>query len=292
MTTPFNEYFDTQYNARASVLDYEQYPRRYRELSDAAHASLKVFKDIAYGPGVGERLDIFPAAQADAPVLLFIHGGYWRALSKADSAFMAPALTAAGACVVVIDYDLAPAVTLDQIVDQTRRALTWVHRHISEFGGDPNRIVASGSSAGGHLVGMLLAAGWQADQGVPPDVLHGALPISGLFDLQPLRATHINEWMKLDETAAQRNSPQCHLPTQRTELVVSFGALETEEFARQSHVFLGAWQQQGLPGRFVPAPGRNHFDVVLQLGEPGTPLYNAVLQLLGLARPHESVGPR
>lgn len=283
MTTPLNEYFDTQYNARASVLDYEQYPRRYRALSDSAHASLKVFKDIAYGPGAGERLDIFPAAQVDAPVLLFIHGGYWRALSRADSAFMAPALTAAGACVVVIDYDLAPAVTLDQIVDQSRRALAWVHRHIGEYGGDPTRIVASGSSAGGHLVGMLLAAGWQADYGVPLNVLHGALPISGLFDLQPLLSTHINAWMSLDETAARRNSPQFHLPAQGPDLVVSFGALETEEFARQSHVFLGAWQQRGLPGRFVAAPGRNHFDVVLQLGEPGTPLYNAALQLLDLA---------
>lgn len=283
MTTVVDEYFDTQYNARASVLDYEQYPRRYRALSDAAHASLKVFSDIAYGPGAGERLDVFPAAQADAPVLLFIHGGYWRALSKADSAFMAPALTAAGACVVVIDYDLAPAVTLDQIVDQTRRALAWVHRHIAGFGGDPARIVASGSSAGGHLVGMLLAADWQAAYGVPAGVLHGALPISGLFDLQPLRATHINDWMSLDAAAARRNSPQFHLPAQGPQLVVSFGALESAEFARQSHEFLGAWHQQGLPGRFVAAPGRNHFDVVLQLGEPGTPLYNAALQLLGLS---------
>lgn len=279
---PLNEFFDQQYNARASVADYDQYPVLYRSLSEAAYASHRCLRDVAYGPGVGERLDIFPSTQANAPVLLYIHGGYWRALSKSDSAFMAPALVEAGACVVVIDYDLAPAVSLDHIVDQTRRALAWVHAHIAEFGGDPNRIVASGSSAGGHLVGMLLAGGWQADYGLPDSVLHGALPISGLFDLQPLLETHINAWMNLDEQSARRNSPHFHLPQQATELVVSYGALESAEFARQSHDYLEAWQARGLSGRFVAAPGRNHFDVVLQLGEPGTPLYRAVLQLLGL----------
>ncbi len=282
MKIALNKYYDQQYNARDSVVDYAQYPVLYRSLSDAAHTIHPSVRNVAYGPGAGERLDIFPAAQANAPVLLYIHGGYWRALSKNDSAFMAPALIEAGACVVVIDYDLAPAVSLDHIVDQTRRALAWVHGHIAEFGGDPNRIVASGSSAGGHLVGMLLAGGWQADYGVPDSVLRGALPISGLFDLQPLLETHINAWMNLDEQSARRNSPHFHLPQQATELVVSYGALESAEFARQSHDYLEAWQARGLSGRFVAAPGRNHFDVVLQLGEPGTPLYRAVLQLLGL----------
>ncbi|MDH4608784.1 alpha/beta hydrolase [Pseudomonas sp. BN102] len=275
-------YYDVQYNARASVEDFDQYPRQYRALSDQAHASLRCFRDVSYGPGAGERLDIFPAERPDAPVLLFIHGGYWRALSKADSAFMAPALTAAGACVVVLDYDLAPAVTLDHIVDQTRRALAWLYRHVAEFGGDPQRLYASGSSAGGHLTGMLLAGGWQASHGVPDSVLCGALPISGLFDLRPLLDTHINGWMGMDEEAARRNSPAFHLPTQKAELVISYGARETAEFARQSHEFLDAWTARGLPGRFVEAPGRNHFDVVLELGQQGTPLYQSVLRLMEL----------
>lgn len=283
-TTPADlaAHFDVQYNARASVDDFDQYPRQYRALSDAAHASLPCFKDVAYGPGAGERLDIFPASRPDAPVLLFIHGGYWRALSKADSAFMAPALTAAGACVVVLDYDLAPTVTLDHIVDQARRALAWLYLHIGEFGGDPQRLYASGSSAGGHLVGMLLAGGWQPEYGVPATVLRGALPISGLFDLRPLLLTHINGWMNLDEAAAIRNSPAFQLPAEGGELVVSYGALETEEFARQSEEYLAAWAGQALPGRLVAAPGRNHFDVVLELGQAGTPLYEAILELMGL----------
>lgn len=275
-------YYDVQYNARASVENYDRYPRMYRELSDRAHASLSCHKDAAYGPGPGDRLDIFPAANPGAPVLLFIHGGYWRALSKADSAFMAPALTAAGACVVVLDYDLAPAVTLDHIVDQTRRAMAWLYHNIARFGGDPQRLYASGSSAGGHLVGMLLAGGWHAQYGFPEKALRGALPISGLFDLQPLLPTHINLWMGLDDAGAIRNSPAFHLPASGGELVVSYGALETAEFARQSQEFLDVWQANGLPGRYVAAPGKNHFDVVLELGEPGTPLYQATLGLMGL----------
>ena len=276
-------YYDVQYNARASVADYEQYPRLYRELSDRAHDTLECFRDIAYGLGAAERLDIFPASRPDAPVLLFVHGGYWRALSKADSAFMAPALTAAGACVVVIDYDLAPAVSLDHIVDQVRRALGWIHGNIAAFGGDPQRLYASGSSAGGHLVGMLLAAGWQAEYGLSPHVLRGALPISGLFDLCPLLDTHINGWMQLDEAAARRNSPQFNLPVDGGELVVAYGALETAEFARQSADYLAAWRGRGLPARLLAVPERNHFDVVLELGQPGAPLYQALVELMGLA---------
>ncbi|WP_435635836.1 alpha/beta hydrolase [Pseudomonas solani] len=276
-------YFEAQYNARASVDNYERYPLLYRELSDSAHASLPCHRDVPYGPGANEKLDIFPGSQPNAPVLLFVHGGYWRALSKADSAFMAPALTAAGACVAVLEYDLAPAVTLDHIVDQTRRALAWLYRNVGEIGGAPQRLYASGSSAGGHLTGMLLAGGWHASYGVPDNVLRGALPISGLFDLDPLRSTYVNDWMQFDADYARRNSPLFHLPSAGSgELVASYGALESEEFAWQSAEFLAAWRRNGFEGRTLAVPGKNHFDVVLELGEPGSPLYQAICQLMKL----------
>lgn len=275
-------YYDQQYNARASVADYEQYPRLYRELSDRAHASLERFKDLSYGPGENERLDIFPASRPSAPVMLFIHGGYWRALSKADSAFMAPALTEAGACVAVLDYDLAPAASLDAIVDQCRRALAWLYRNAADYGGDPERLYISGSSAGGHLCGMLQASGWHSAYGVPDDLIRGAIPVSGLFDLRPLLVTHINGWMGLDEASALRNSPLEHIPVSAGELVVAYGKLESTEFARQSRDYLAAWQARGLSGRLLSVSERNHYDIVLQLGEPGTPLFQAALELMSL----------
>ena len=138
----------------------------------------------------------------------------WRALSKNESAFMAPALNAAGATVVVPDYDLAPAASLDHIVDQMRRALAWTFTHIARWGGDPERICVSGSSAGGHLTGMLVAGGWQSAYGLRDTaVAVAAFPLSGLFDLQPLLHTEINGWMGLDDAAAQRNSPRFQLPS-------------------------------------------------------------------------------
>ncbi|WP_159913210.1 alpha/beta hydrolase [Pantoea sp. 18069] len=280
-------YYDRQYNARASVQDVPALIARYAGESQAAHALPGAVRDQAYGPGASDLLDIYPAAQPGAPVLFFIHGGYWRALSKNESAFMAPALNAAGATVVVPDYDLAPAASLDHIVDQMRRALAWTFAHIARWGGDPERICVSGSSAGGHLTGMLVAGGWQAAYGLRDTaVAAAAFPLSGLFDLQPLLHTEINGWMGLDDAAAQRNSPRFQLPSHLSHahcaLRVACGEFESLEFKRQSTEYLAAWKARCLPGQWVQAPGTNHFDLPLELGQAGSAVHRTALELLGL----------
>lgn len=279
---------DAQYNARATVPDIAPIIKAYAEESAAARQSLPCALDMPYGPHVDERLDIFAAAAgtapaSGAPVFFFIHGGYWRLLSKDDSSSMAPAFTRAGAVVVALNYSLAPAATLDRIVDQTRRALAWVHAHIARHGGDPRRIHVCGSSAGGHLAGMLLAGGWHADHGVPQDVVRGAAPLSGLFDLRPLVHTHVNEWMRLSEQDAIRNSPALLPPGADCPLIVSYGETETDEFKRQSDDYLAAWIGRGRAGRYVAMPGTNHFDIVLALGDPASALTQAILGQMGLA---------
>jgi Esterase/lipase len=179
-------HFDRQYNARASVQDALAYMARYTQESHAALALPGAVRNQRYSPRTTDLLDIYlpPALAAQAPaapVFIYIHGGYWRALGKDDSAFMAPALTQAGAIVVVPDYDLAPAVTLDHIVDQIRQAYAWVVRNIAIYGGDARNICVCGSSAGGHLVGMLLAKGWQEDYDLPASATPAsAFPLSGL----------------------------------------------------------------------------------------------------------------
>lgn len=285
-------YYDRQYNARASVQDPSAYVASYAKQSEAAFALPRAIRNQPYSPRASDVLDIYlPEAQADkaqaAPVFIFIHGGYWKALSKNDSAFMAPALTAAGAVVVVPEYDLAPAVTLDHIVDQVRQAYAWVVRNIAIYGGDARNICVCGSSAGGHLVGMLLAKGWQEDYDLPLSAVPAsALALSGLFDLQPLLTSHINGWMQLDDTSAMRNSPRFHLPDTRThaqcQLRVTCGEFESNEFKRQSREYLAAWQARCLPGQWLEAPASNHFDLPLQLADPQSAVHQTALELMGL----------
>ena len=286
-------HYDRQYNARASVQDALAYMARYTAESQAARSVPGAIFDVAYSPRPSSVLDIYPsqnntAAGHLAPVFIYIHGGYWRALGKGDSAFIAPALTQAGAMVVVPDYDLAPAVTLDHIVDQMRQAYAWVVRNIAIYGGDARNICVCGSSAGGQLVGMLLAKGWHDDYDLPASATPAsALALSGLFDLQPLLHTHINGWMQLDDAAAVRNSPRFLLPDTSThsqcQLRVACGEFESREFHRQSREYVAAWQARCLPGQWLEAPATNHFDLPLQLGEPGSAVYQAALELMGLA---------
>ncbi|AKM29493.1 esterase [Pandoraea faecigallinarum] len=275
---------DVQYNARATTPNVLDILKLYAEHSAQARAVVPCVLDVAYGDHPDETLDIFPAATPGAPVLFFVHGGYWRALNKSDSSNMAPAFTRAGATVVAINYSLAPGASLDTIVDQTRRALAWVHRHIGEHHGDARRIHVCGSSAGGHLVGMLLAKGWHAQYDVPQDVIAGAAPLSGLFDLTPIPFTHINAWMNLSADDARRNSPIFLLPERGCPLVVSYGETETAEFKRQTDDYLGAWREKGFPGEYVPMPGTNHFDIVLTLNDPASPLTQAIFRQMGLPR--------
>lgn len=273
---------DVQYNARATTPNVFDIVAQYAEQSAHARATLPCKLDVRFGEHPDETLDIFPAAQPDAPVFVFVHGGYWRMLNKSDSSNMAPAFTQAGATVVAVNYSLAPGASLDTIVDQCRRALAWVHHNIARYHGDAKRIHVCGSSAGGHLVGMLVAGGWHAEYGVPENVVAGAAPLSGLFDLTPLPHTHINEWMKLSADDAQRNSPQFHLPAHGCPMIVSYGETETAEFKRQSNDYLAAWQAKGFAGEYVPMPGTNHFDIVLELGRADSALTQAIFRQMGI----------
>lgn len=289
-------YFDHQYNARASVQDPLAYMSRYAQESLSALSLPGTVRNQRYSPRATDVLDIYLPKRSEsqvgkeqgAPVFIFIHGGYWRALSKNDSAFMAPALTAAGAIVVVPDYDLAPAFTLDHIVDQMRQAFAWVVRNIAIYGGNAQNICVCGSSAGGHLVGMLLAKGWQQDYDLPPGAVPAsAFALSGLFDLQPLLTTHINEWMQLDDAAAIRNSPRFALPDTSThgqcQLRVACGEFESREFHRQSREYLAAWQARCLPGAWVEVAATNHFDLPLALGDAQSVVHQTALDLMGLS---------
>ena len=277
------ETLDREYRIRDSIPlpEFEAAIARYGEVSARMRELPGARLDQPFGPAPEEVMDIFPAGDG-APLFVFIHGGYWRMLSQRESSFMAETFTNAGVAVVTINYGLAPATTLDEIVRQCRSAIAWLHANAADFGGDPGRIHISGSSAGGHLVGMMLAAGWHDEFGVPEDVISGACALSGIHELEPIRLSEINAWLDLDDAAVARNSPIRHLPAHGCALIVSYGGSETAEFKRQTDAYAAAWRAKGFPCRHVEMTACNHFDLPLAWCDADSALTRAVLDQIGL----------
>ena len=283
MTAPWKSFapeeLERQYNARESVADFDAEIARYRRLSAECYAGCEVIRDLAYGPSDAERIDYFPAGPA-APVFIFIHGGYWRLLGRSDSAFMVGALAEHGISTAVVEYSLAPQANLDRIVAEVRRAVAWLHANIHAHGGDPERLVIGGSSAGAHLAAMALAADWRREAGLPETLLKGGLLLSGLYDLEPIRQCKPNEWLHLDAAAARRNSP-CHLSFEPgPRLHISCGGAETDEFKRQSRDFLDQLQAAGLNATGSEIGDRNHFDIVTDLADPDRCLFKTLAAMV------------
>jgi len=272
---------ETQYDARASVDDFPAYMRQYAERAHTARRNHPAILGLPYGPGVAEKLDIFPAAGAPlAPVFIFIHGGYWRALSKEDMHGVVPALTQAGVAVVLLEYTLAPEATLAEIVREVRSALAWIHAHGRAYGLDPDRIHVSGSSAGGHLAAMLMAPGWPARYGLPEDVIKGAVALSGLFDLRPLCDTVVNDWLQLTDAQAWALSPMAHVPATSAPLILAVGGKETLGFKRQTQAMHALWQQHGLSVSMMEVAAADHFSIVFDLADEKSGLFKATLDMI------------
>ena len=278
---------DAEYNNRAKVKDAMEWIGRYGAESARARAELPMSFDVPYGPHHAERLDVFPApvpgpaaGPGPAPVHVFVHGGYWHRLDKADFSFVARALRPAGAVTVVINYGLIPAIDMDTLVRQCRSAIAWVHAHARDFGGDPARLFVSGHSAGGHLTAMLLATDWTA-LGRPADTIKGGVAISGLYDLEPIRLCYLNDVLALTPETARRNSPVT-LPAPRTgSLVLALGGDEGTEYHRQTDALAAAWGVKA--GAVLDLTGLNHFSVISELENPSSALARAIQAQMGLA---------
>jgi acetyl esterase/lipase len=248
---------DAAYNntAAVGVARREQYVADWTKRSDAIRRMAGARLDLRYGDGDRQRADLFPCGRAAAPTLVYVHGGYWQMNDKEPYAFLGEGILAAGFNLAVIEYTLAPAARLDEIVDEVRRAVAWTIDHAAEFGGDPARVFVSGHSAGGHLTAMAMTDARVA----------GGIAISGLYDLEPIRLSYLNDKLGLDAEEADRNSPLRHLPTSASPLVVTVGLGELPELIRQSEEFAAAWRERGLSGAYRPVARHDHFSILEEL---------------------------
>ena len=279
---PDPQWLAAEYDNRARHPDHVDVLARWAEASALARDGASRRLDLRYGTGLNEMLDVFPAARQGAPVLVFLHGGYWRGLDKSDSSFIAPSFVDDGAMVVVPNYPLCPAVSIEDIARALTRALAWVWRNAALYGGDPERIVVAGHSAGGHLAAMLLSCRWK-DVGadLPPHLVGGALSISGLYDLEPLRhASFVQRDLQLTPAAVKRLSP-AFFPRPKRPLYAVVGLDESAEFQRQNLLIRAQWGPTMVPV-CETLPHVNHFTILHNLADPAGRLHDLALRLLGL----------
>ncbi|HEY6705482.1 MAG TPA: alpha/beta hydrolase [Xanthobacteraceae bacterium] len=274
---------DDAYDQTVYAPNRDQVAKRRVANSEKARMVIGAPQRVAYGPSEIERLDIYRARQANAPVNIFIHGGAWRANRAADYAFLAEPFVKAGAHYVILDFinvddtggDLFP------MVEQVRRAVAWVHANAATFGGDPNRLYLSSHSSGSHLAGCVVTHDWRKE-GLPADVLKGAALGSGMYDLKPVRLSKRSKYVRFTDEMEQALSAQRHLDKLATPLILAHGTYETPEFQRQTRDFHAAVRAAGKPAELLIGEGYNHFEMLETLANPYGLLGRAVLAQMRL----------
>lgn len=276
--------YEAAYNARAAIPDHPAILADWQSRSDAVRQREAVHRDLSYGDGARETLDIYPAQDPDAPLVVYLHGGYWQWNDKAGFGFVAPPLVNQGVSVAVVNYPLCPDIRVEAIGESVRRALAWLWQGAERLRFDRDRIVLCGHSAGAHLAACALTTDWpsRATEGepLPADLVKGALLISGLYDLRPLVHTSMNEGLMLTEENAKEASPLFIRPRADGPVGVAFGGLESSAFIQQSRDFGSAWSDQGVTVAETDLPDRHHLSILEDLATPDGRLTQALLEIV------------
>ncbi|SFF26453.1 arylformamidase [Sulfitobacter brevis] len=280
------DWFDAQYNLRAGRPDYEETViPGWIAASQAARDTLDCMLDVRYADGEKQLLDVFRCGDPTAPTLIWIHGGYWQRGDKSIYSFLATPFVQKGVNVVVVGYDLCPAVTMTRICEELREALTYVWHEAPKMGINRDRITVMGHSAGGHLTQMMMATDWPArEAALPADLIKSGIPVSPLSYLEPVRLTlALNANLRMNTSEAIAESPMSNHPpvTNASQLVVVGGA-ETDEFHRQSHMYQDKFATDERPIEMYVVPNVDHFDELNVLADPASPFFVKTCAMLGL----------
>jgi arylformamidase len=275
------EELEYQYNPRESVPEFPELAKWRAAESRKARSTLKSWLNVPYGSSPREILDIYPADRPGGPVLVYIHGGYWRSGSKDENCNFAPAFVQRGATVVLVEYDLCPTVTVTDIVRQTRASIGWVFRNIMRHGGNPSKLYVSGHSAGGHLTAMALAHDWEKE-GLPRNLIKGAIATSGVYDLEMVMQISVNEQVRMTPEIAKENSPFLHPPLSPCPVLVAVGDAEPKGWQQMSEEYSKLCKERGLDCQYLVVPGANHYTMSEHLADANSPLTQAMFKQLGL----------
>jgi arylformamidase len=270
-----------QYNPRVSVPEYPELAKVRAAQARKVRESAKSWLNVSYGASPREKLDIYAADNPRGPVLVFIHGGYWRSGSKEDNCNFVPTFTKRGATVVMVEYDLCPQVTVTEIVRQTRASIAWVCKNIRTYGGDPAKLFVAGHSAGGHLTAMPLAHDWPKD-GLPADLIKGAVATSGVYDLEMVMKISVQEQVRMTAEAAKLNSPLVNPPRVKCPLLIAVGGDEPKGWQQISEDYFQYCKQNGMSVEYLIEPGANHYTMSEHLLDESSPLTRAMIKQLGL----------
>jgi arylformamidase len=278
-------YYESAYNPRIAVPEYADHFERWRSRSKRARKALSGsgYLNVAYGPHPLQTLDMFRAKGASRALLMFIHGGYWRALDKDDHTFVATPFVERGVTVALINYALCPAVHVQDIVLQVLQAGAWLYRNGDNFGAPPGKLFVAGHSAGGHLTAAALAAEWpRFSADLPRKVVQGGLALSGLYDVTPIMHTpSVNVDVRLSASEAQRVSPACMPPATDAPLYTAVGGREQEGFHAQNRLIRQRWK--AVVKDDLPCPEDNHFTILDRLADPSSALFKGALRMMDAA---------
>ena len=257
---------------------------RRKIASESVLSRLGLPQRVAYGPTEVEKLDIYKTRQQNAPVVIYIHGGAWRNGTAKDFAFPAEMFMNAGAHFVVPDFVQVQDAggSLLPMIEQVRRAVTWVYKNAASFGGDAERTFITGHSSGAHLAGVTLVTDWVNDYGLPPDVIKGGLLVSGMYDLKPVRRSKRSEYVKFTDEIEEKLSSQRHLDKLMAPVIIAYGTQETPEFQRQSREFAAAVKAAGKPVELIVGEGFNHFEMQETFANPYGIAGRAALKMMQL----------